>query len=296
MTPAPPLLSLDAWVEAPGLDAATLEALRARWGHGADGGEAGVRHLRLTPGALPPRPEEGPRPVSVSDQTVEVVARGDELWLGEHLHLRVTASGAQVTAGPGPVPEAAWVLALVEAHRAGGWLPLHAAVLSRGDRAAAVAGVSGAGKSTAALRLSGLGYGLLAEDHAWVHPHSGRVVGLDTHLRAREDSVGTFAPHLLDRAVGRDAHGKLRLPLLGPGGRGTLAALLVFGLPETPDAAGRVRALWEVTGVPLTEAGRRAAARGVGTLLQGVEVRGVTRETVVDAVREVLDAEARVGL
>ncbi|GAA5511966.1 hypothetical protein Dcar01_00680 [Deinococcus carri] len=284
-----PFLSLEAQVDGAGLDPATWEALRTRWGQPAGG--AATRRIRIVRGTLPPPPDMAPLAVPVSGETLPVWLAGNQAWLGEgELHLALTDAGAVLTAGARPT-EAAWVLAFVEAHRAGGWLPLHAAVLTvPSGQGVAVTGASGAGKSTAALRLAGAGATVLAEDQAWVRPTNGLTVGLDTHLRAFEDSVRRFAPHLLTRAAGRDAHGKLRLPLTRPGGRTTLDTLLVFGLPPQPDAAARVRAVWEATGVPLTPAARQAAAGGVQALLPRLRVQGVTRENVVEA------AQARLAL
>ncbi|GAA5532719.1 hypothetical protein [Deinococcus aluminii] len=284
MTDLPPFTSLDARVEGCGLDAGTWHELRVRWGHPA--GVPVRRVVRIVGGPRPPVPDQPPAALPVPGGTLPLWTRGDQVWLGEHLHLEVTEEGVTLTGGPG-VPEAAWVLAFVEAHRAGGWLPLHAAVLTRRglERAVAVTGASGAGKSTAALRLAGAGLTILAEDQAWVQPASGLTLGLDTHLRAFEDSVRRFAPQWLGQAAGRDAHGKLQLPLTAAGGRATLDTLLVFGLPPQPGAAQRVRAVWEATGVPLTPSGRRLAAAGVEALLPRLTVRGVTREDVLAAVQ-----------
>lgn len=291
----PSFTSLEAHVTAHGLEAAVWHGLRLRWGY--PGGQGAGRTLRVVAGSRSPRPPGPPTPVPVSGEVLEVWTRDDEVWLGETLHLQAGPGGATLTAAGSGVPDTAWVLAFVEAHRAGGWLPLHACVLSgEGDAGAvAVTGVSGAGKSTAALRLAGRGYAVLAEDQVWIHPPTAQVVGFDTHLRAFEDSVRRFAPHLLPRAAGHDAHGKLLLPLTRPGGQARLRSLLVFGLPARPVAAERVRALWEATGVPLTASGRRAAAAGVTALLPHLSIRGVTREDVLEKAETALAETARAG-
>ncbi|GGO18816.1 hypothetical protein [Deinococcus humi] len=123
-----------------------------------------------------------------------------------------------------------WLLALVEVHRAGGWLMLHAAVLMNCHRAVGLTGVSSAGKSTAALRIAGEGVEVLAEDQAWVRPADGLTVGLDLYLRALPDTLARFASHLLERSVGIDHHGKPLLPVLEPGQSAQLQTLLIFGL------------------------------------------------------------------
>lgn len=190
--------SLNARVTASGLDAALLGALRGRWGYSAGGPLQ--RELQIAQGPVPAVPHLSPTPVAVADQTLSVWADGDALWLGEKLHLEVRERGATITVTP-DASEAAWTLAFVEAHRAGGWLPLHASVLAHAGRAVAITGVSGAGKSTAALRLAGTGLQVLAEDHAWVSPER-CTVGFDTHLRAYEDSVRRFAPTCCPRPLG----------------------------------------------------------------------------------------------
>jgi len=206
------------------------------------------------------------------------------------LHLSAGEHETTITAFGKQIPETAWTLAFVEAHRAGGWLPLHAAVLIRENRAVALTGVSGAGKSTAALRLAGAKFQVLAEDQAWLHPVDGRIVGLDTHLRAFEDSVRRFAPHLLEQAEGYDAHGKLLIPIIRWGEQGILQTLLVFGLSELLTSGERVRALWEATGVPLTGTGKRVVAAGVTALLPRLRMQGMTRENVLELAQTYLSS------
>lgn len=280
--------SLDAQVVTEGLHPAAVGALRDRWGHPAFG--ASRRLIVVRRGTVPARPEPGQdAPAGPGGTAVRV--RGDELWIGASLYLRVGESGTEVTAqGDGhTVPEAAWTLALAEAHRAAGWLSLHAAVLTtQGEQGAALGGPSGAGKSTAALRWAAAGGGLAAEDQTWVWPGTGQAVGLDRWLRSSEEGVRRFAPGLLARAEGFDAHGKLRLPLISPGAGVTLSTLLVFGVPTQPTAPERVRALWEASGVPLSALGRRQAAAGVTALLARLSIRGVTRETVLEAAHQTL--------
>ena len=293
-------VSLDARVVGEGLDGPGWATLRERWGYPAVSG-AGTppsRTLLIRRGAVPLPPPVDPVMVQVVEAQVPVWAHGDELWLGPSLHLHLQGRDGALTAAGGAQDEAAWLLAFSEAHRAAGWLTLHAAVVERGGRATAISGVSGAGKSTAALRLSAAGLDLLAEDHTWVWPHTGVVVGLDAHLRALDDSVRLFAPQLLQDALergalGRDAHGKLLLPLLRaapPAVAPTLEALLVFGLPSRPSRTEQVRALWEISGVPLSAAGRRAASQGVTTLLARLAIQGVSREDVVRRAVQTLEA------
>lgn len=226
--------------------------------------------------ALPPRPDElSAQPVTVSK------------WLGGNLHLHLVPTPVLTVSTEG-AEEAAWLLALSELQRWAGWLPLHAATVARGGQAVSITGVSGAGKSTAALRLLGAGWTVLAEDQTWVHPTSLSVIGLDRFLRTYTDSLERFAPQLATQVQGQDAYGKQMLPLSAPSGPNHLRGLLMFGLPERIPAAAVVRAVWECTGVPLLPATRSVSAQAVGQLLRGLTVRGTTRDEVLAQVEKLL--------
>lgn len=175
-------------------------------------------------------------------------------------------------------------LAFAEAHRAGGWLPLHAATVARGSRAVAISGVSGAGKSTAVLRLWNHGFRVVAEDRTFWHAESGQVAGLDRCLRVFDDSIGHFPPVSLTGIVGRDAKGKGLLPLQRSDGAASLDRLFLFAPREAITLAQKVRAVWEMTGVPLTSLAREQAQRNVTRLIPLVHSVGITRESVMDDV------------
>ncbi|MFC5847091.1 hypothetical protein [Deinococcus petrolearius] len=256
------------------------------------------REITLEVGALPaPPPDARAFRLPLLDREVRANAAGDELWLGGRLWVQTGPAGGRVVCVPGGAPADLWAVAFTELHRAGGWLPLHAAVVAAGDRAVAFTGVSGAGKSTAALRLHAAGGRVLAEDRAFWHAHSGVVTGLDRHLRAYEDSLERFAPALLPlaRTQGRDAHGKLRLPLNGAAEATTgeaprLTRLLVLapGASGELDLPGRVRAVWEATGVPLTAPARAAVQAGAARLLALLWPRPLGREELLPTVRALL--------
>lgn len=239
------------------------------------------------PGELPPQPDVPAQQITVSNTVLDIWAQGDELWLGNHLHLQLAAA-PRLTVHLAAPSEAAWLLALAELQRLSGWLPLHAATVARESRAVGITGVSGAGKSTAALRLAAAGLSVLAEDQTWVHAGSGRVLGLDRFLRTYPDSLDRFAPELRAAAQGQDAYGKLMVPLTPPTMPATLDTLLVFGLPQHPSRAEGVRALWECTGVPLLTRTRQASAQAVNELLRRLTVQGTTREKVIEQTEEML--------
>ena len=183
------------------------------------------------------------------------------------------------------VSAAALLLAFSEVQRAASLLPLHASVLHRAGQTVAVSGPSGAGKSTAALRLLGLDWKLVAEDWVWFDPHTLRLVGWDSGLRLRPESLERFAPELL-QAAPTDAHGKKVLsPPTLPGVHSLNA--LYFLTPQLPDAVAlspvleRVRAVWGMVGVPLTPAARQATQAGVNRLLAGVPMERIDRDELV---------------
>ena len=152
-------------------------------------------------------------------------------------------------------------LAMVEAHRTCGLLTLHAAVLRRGEQILAITGTSGAGKSTAALRLSQRGWSVVAEDTSWLTTQ-GEVVGWDEGLRLRPDSRRHFAPNT--HVEYRDAHGKDVLKVKRAEG-GSLSRVLVLhaGVDARLSGGALVKVWWEMTGLPLTPLAQHHSQRAV---------------------------------
>ncbi|WP_414656569.1 hypothetical protein ACINK0_09700 [Deinococcus sp. VB343] len=243
--------------------------------------------------------DEVTAPANANWQTVRLVegewtlgVLGNEFWIPNVLHAQFDREGATLSLTQEAVDRFAPVvevvsLAFTEAHRAGGWLPLHAATVGRGNRAVAFSGVSGAGKSTATLRLRDKGYTVLSEDRTFWQAKTGQVAGLDRYLRAFDDSLKTFAPHLRPASVGCDAKGKHLLPL-SQAGRAKLEAVLLFGVSDALSAAERVRAVWEMSGVPLTDLARQQTQQAVGQLLPLLSPIPVSRQTVLERVSAVL--------
>ncbi|UQN09587.1 hypothetical protein [Deinococcus sp. QL22] len=285
---APPdWTSLGAQVSAETLPLSLQQELVQRWA--TPFRPTGAYRIDLHVAPLPPPPLGPAREASLSTSTVRVRGSGTQVWIGAGLYLQVGADHTQITVQPQAVHGADWLLAFGEAHRASGWLPLHAAAVAQAGRAVAVSGVSGAGKSTAALRLAGAGLTVLAEDQTWVHPAAAEVVGLDRFLRAFPDSVGRFAPQQLEQDVKADTDGKLLLPLQPQREPAHLKALLIFGLPPRPTRAERVRALWEMTGVPLTPVAQQRSAQAVSEFVQRLPLEGTDRDGVVAQVGEWLE-------
>jgi hypothetical protein len=75
------------------------------------------------------------------------------------------------------------------AARTMGLVPLHAACVSLGGRAALLMGPSGSGKSTATAHCVAEGLDFVAEDSVLVEPRSARATGLANYLHLRTDSL-----------------------------------------------------------------------------------------------------------
>lgn len=189
------------------------------------------------------------------------------------------APASAVSAAPWP----ALYVALCEALRASGLVPLHAAVVVRGRTAIAIAGPSGAGKTTTLLRLLDRGWRPLAEDFSWLDPASRTLYGWDRGLRLWRDGLARIAPRFAAAPWTLDRDGKLLLEWRAvPAVRAPQATLARMILLER-DAARRstisslspraaVRVLWEASGVPLTPKVREDTAQHVARLVRTIEV------------------------
>ncbi len=212
---------------------------------------------------------------------------GERAWRlggrGAGVCLRLHPGGARIEVWEdGGSVHAALFVAVYEAVRASGLLPLHASVLERGGAATALAAPSGTGKSSTLLTLSRRGWRPVAEDFAWLEPESLRVFGWDrgVHLwpAGRDRFVGEFEGW----TMGGD--GKLFLPWSAVGAPGpregrleTVALLardatLPSGWEPLPERDA-VRALWEAVGVPLDPATRATVAQAIPALLRRVSFR-----------------------
>lgn len=170
-------------------------------------------------------------------------------------------------------------VAIHEALRASGLLPVHAAAVVRDGRAVALAGPSGAGKSTTLLRAvrSG-GWAVLAEDLSWLDPKNLVLYGWDSGLRLWPDTIERFAPDLATRTPCTDARGKRFFPWgvvnapFRPTARLDTILLLTRGDSADPPVPSReaLKILWEATGVPLVPAVRQQVAAALPTLLDRV--------------------------
>lgn len=290
--------SLGLQVDSQDLPDRWADALQQRWQKELD--LPGLP-LKLRCGKVPSCPVSSDRwqTLEVSGAQTVAAATTHQLWLGTGLFMQIRGEAPrwaiEVTLEPDSVQEVDLLLAFAEAHRLAGWLPLHACTVSSAEQAAgpermaalSLSGVSGAGKSTAALRLMQSGYAVIAEDQTWLQPESGLVTGLDRFLRAYPASLERFAPQLIPHSRGLDSHGKCLLPLAGVSG-GTLRALGFLGLAPSLSAAQRTQAVWECSGVPLMPVTRQQTAQAVQTMLRTVEIFGLSRDDVLEVAGRVL--------
>ncbi len=185
-----------------------------------------------------------------------------ELWGSEH------------QADPAALHHGVYV-ALTEALRASGLVPLHAAVAARGDAAVAWLGASGIGKSTTLLRAVEAGWRAVAEDLCWLEPATLRVYGWDRGVRCWPETLERFFPLLRGAEAAPD--GKRIIPYDRLGVRAPRTATLTrialldraAGGPSRVEAATArdlVRSLWEATGVPLSDRSREVTADAVARL------------------------------
>lgn len=210
--------------------------------------------LECLPGGRAPSPLDG-RAAHAALPGFELAWRNrDTLWEwrdprgGVRLELRDTGAYIKTwheAAEPTPRFLAALHLALGEAVRASGLVPLHAAIAiapNAARRATAFLGASGAGKSTMLLRLMRIGWTPVAEDFGWVDPETLTVYGWDRGVRTWPGTLEAFRPDLAARSWPRDAHGKLLLDFCELGAAtpraGTLTGLTLLTL-EPPGNTGQ---------------------------------------------------------
>ncbi len=205
--------------------------------------------------------------------------------------LREAGGGVRFTLRAGEARIAAWGLdageraaplylalqvALAEALRGSGLMPLHAAVAARGERGTAFLGKRGTGKSTTLIRATREGWRPVAEDRCWLDPDSLVVYGWDRAVRARPDALERFFPDLQDAPATADGRRLVRYDRLAEGAsrQCTLAALRLLARDpaDTPSrleaapAAEIVKTLWESTGVALAATAQQRAATVIAKL------------------------------
>ena len=197
------------------------------------------------------------------------------------LRLEIGEGGARIelwgweAAGDGAARHHALYVALSEALRASGLVPLHAAVAARGGGSVAWLGRSGVGKSTTLLHAVTAGWRPVAEDLCWLEPGTLAAYGWDRGVRCWPETLRRFFPQLDGAQPTPD--GKLLIAYERLGAATPLAATLtrLALLDRVAGGATRweavtprdsVKALWEATGVPLASHSRQVTAAAVERL------------------------------
>ncbi|ULH16065.1 hypothetical protein MF271_05375 [Deinococcus sp. KNUC1210] len=264
-------------------DAALEPLVRLAWGREVLPHEPRF-HLKV---GLEPADHGGPtRTVDTSQGTLALHEfPGGWTLEGGRVQVRLQPGSAEVALplNPDSTEAVASHLALTEVGRASGLLPLHAAVLSRDGRAVAISGASGAGKSTAALRLMAAGWSLVAEDSAWLDPVTRRVAGADQGIRVFEASLHRFAPEWLERASRLDIHGKRWFATERASGA-VLERVYVLGtLPlGILSGAAAVQTWWTMTGLPVVAQARATISANLGLAVRQFPLESIDRDTLVE--------------
>ena len=217
--------------------------------------------------------------------TLSWARRANEwVWRGgeAYVHLRLGDDGARVRFRFGADVFPALYVAVSEALRASGLLPLHAAVVVRDGVASAIAAPSGTGKTTTLVRLLSRGWSPLAEDLSWLDPGTYTLYGWDRGLRLWSDGLARVGSALAAAPWGVDPDGKRFLDWADVGvprvPRARLARVVLLQRdatrptclePLSPREA--VRVLWEATGVPLSPGVRAVVNEHVARLLRELE-------------------------
>jgi hypothetical protein len=165
-----------------------------------------------------------------------------------------------------PVAMAALRFLAMEGMRACGLVPLHAAVIARGDAVVALLGPSGAGKSTTLLHAVREGWVPVSEDVAWVDPETLDVARGDRGVRLWPDARDRFVPWLAARSWQPEPDGKTLLPYealgvaLPPDARLSRVALLSAAAGgEAPLSPREIAvALLDAGGLAIVPASQRA--------------------------------------
>jgi hypothetical protein len=218
----------------------------------------------------------------IPGREIAYVRKGSTWWMGS------AAAGVRMTLDDAGSRLEAWgagdrslypalFVALAESLRAGGLVPLHAAVAAGPEGATAFVARSGTGKSTTLLRLARAGWTPMAEDFAWLDPATLRVYGWDRSVHLWPAGRDAFAADVEGWRPAAD--GKLFLPFtaFAPDGPRSGPLVRVALLTRTDaEPAGwaplpprqAVRALWEAAGVPLSPWGQAVTEACVPRLLR----------------------------
>lgn len=235
--------------------------------------------------------------VVVPGRTLRFRSEGSVWEIGDEasgLRLEIGERGARIelwgweAAGDGAARHHALYVALSEALRASGLVPLHAAVAARGGDVVAWLGRSGVGKSTTLLHAVNAGWRPVAEDLCWLEPGTLAAYGWDRGVRCWPETLRRFFPRLDGAQPAPDGKHLIAYDRLGASSPRVATLTRLALLDRVAGSATRweavtprdsVKALWEATGVPLASHSRQVTAAAVERLSRLPAARYVLGDT-----------------
>ena len=235
-----------------------------------------------------PAPQlEGTYPVMVHGGSLNVLTTENGCWISTAtaaaIRLEFGGSGVQLDLfGAEESLPICLGLALIEAIRASGLLPMHTAIALHADRALALTGTSGTGKTTTLLQALSLGYTPVSEDFAWLNPQTMRVHSVDRGLHCLPDTLARALAYFPNAQPIQTNPRKTFIPFAQIAAQTWECQLhRIWKLERQPDlpsavialsTAERVMTLYETTGLPLTMLARAQAAAAIPRLAQELEI------------------------
>jgi hypothetical protein len=234
-----------------------------------------------------PNQLEGAYRAEIHAGFVMVKPEGDRLWVVDDDHaVHVTVQQPEIRlqlTGSAARGGGALMVAMLEALRVTGLIPLHASIAANDGEATAFIGASGRGKTTTLITALTRGFTPICEDFALLEPISHQVFGLDRGLRCLPDTferLRAHFPHLEDQQIVR---GKRFVPYESIAPRAWSANLKRFWMLERDlnaptrieplPPSQRVMALFTASGAPLLEAGREFTSSQFSRLSRELEIQ-----------------------
>jgi hypothetical protein len=241
----------------------------------------GGRPIRFQTGEVKWDEQAPTQEICVFEQRIDIQVTSDGfiLRLGtgllqthiEESRVTITLCGA-ITSMAMPI----WI-AVGESIRLDGLIPFHASAPAREGRCAMLIAPSKTGKSTTLVTAALAGYLPVGEDMIWVDPATREVHTSDGEIRLWPDSMQRFSAHFPTATQRPD--GKYRIPLETlpgyPAGDSKLCRIVVLRRDLTRASTWEslpqlelVRALWEATGVPITDKARKTVEAAIESLIR----------------------------
>ncbi len=214
-----------------------------------------------------------------TDETGEVAG-----WHGPELtSVQVNLSALHPPSAP---LRAALYMMINEALWCSGLMPLHAAAACVDGQGVVFLGPSGRGKSTTLLRAMQAHWTPVAEDLLWYDPATRLIYGWERYVRLLPASVALLPPDMAHGSWRKSSDGKVNIPYgalpgaqIQRGGTPLACLVLLEREPGSPSAVVTATprevalALWEATGLPLSQRARQFAGQQIASI-QG-QVQGM---------------------